>query len=232
MKIITGGDIIRILIIEDEIQLCESLQELLRSENHIVDYVHEGAGGINNIMTNKYDVIILDIMLPDMDGIEVMTYVREKYNTIPILLLTAKNKITDIINGLDMGADDYLIKPFNPGELLARIRALYRRNYDILKEDTISLSNITLNKSTIELCSQNKKQHLTHTELELINLFINNPCHVLRKDMIISKIWSFDEDVSYNTLEAHISSLRKKMRFIAAKPEIVTIRGIGYKMET
>lgn len=219
------------MIIEDEIQLCESLKEFLSNENHIVDYVHEGISGIHNIMTGNYEVIILDIMLPDMDGIEVMTYVREGGNTTPILLLTAKSKIIDKINGLDQGADDYLTKPFNPGELLARLRALYRRNTDILKEDIISFSNITLNKSTVELCSQTRKVHLTPRELELIKLFINNPYHVLRKDMVINKIWSFDDDVGYNTLEAHIYSLRKKMRFIASKAKIVTMRGIGYKME-
>lgn len=226
-----GGVIIKILIIDDEIQLCESLKELLRNGKHIVDFVHEGVTGVDKIMTTNYDVIILDIMLPDMDGIELMTYIREKGNTTPILLLSAKSKVNDKINGLDKGADDYLTKPFNPGELLARIRALYRRNNDRLKEDTISFSNLTLNMSTVKLCSQNKKEHLTHKEFELIRLFIKNPYHVFTKDAIIAKIWSFDDVVNYNTLEAHICSLRKKMKHIGSSPKIVTIREMGYKLE-
>lgn len=225
------GVIIKILLIDGEIQLCKSLKEFLRNENYIVDYVHEGLSGINNILRNHYDIILLDIMLPDMNGIEVMTYIRGKYISTPIMILTAKNKITDKINGFDNGADDYLTKPFNPEELLARLRALYRRNSDMLKEDNITFDNIILNKSRIALCSQNKTEYLTRIELELANLFIRNPYHVLRKDMIISKVWPFDDDVSYNTLEVHISSLRKKMKNIASKPKIVTVRGIGYKLE-
>ncbi|MFW6035308.1 MAG: response regulator transcription factor [Halothermotrichaceae bacterium] len=219
------------MIIEDEIQLCELLKELFKNENHSIDYAHKGTVGVNKIISINYDLIILDIMLPDMDGIEVITYLREKDINTPILLLTVKNKITDKSNGLDKRADDCLTKPFNPGGLLTRLCALYRRNPEIFKEDTISFSNITLNKTTVELCSQNKKEHLTCKEFELIKLFINNPYHVLRKDMIISKIWSFNDEVCYNTLEAHISSLRKKLKFINSKPSIVTVRGIGYKME-
>jgi len=223
----------KILIVEDEIQLCESLKELLKNENYDVEFVHDGLSGVDFIMNNKYDVIILDIMLPDMDGIEVMTHVRSEGVTTPILLLTAKSNTTDKIKGLDKGADDYLTKPFNPGELLARLRALHRRNpYVIKKEGTIiTFSNITLNKSTIKLYSQNKEVLLTRKELELMELFISNPHYVFTKDMIISKIWSFDDDVMYNTLEAHISSLRKKMKYIRSKPRIVTVRGLGYKLE-
>ena len=223
----------KILIVEDEIQLCESLKELLKNENYDVEFVHDGLSGVNFIMSNKYDVIILDIMLPDMDGIEVMTHVRSEGVTTPILLLTAKSNTTDKIKGLDKGADDYLTKPFNPGELLARLRALHRRNpYVIKREGTIiTFSNITLNKSTIKLYSQNKEVFLTHKEFELMELFISNPHHVFTKDAIISEIWSFDDDVMYNTLEAHISSLRKKMKYIRSKPRIVTVRGLGYKLE-
>ncbi|NLM97317.1 MAG: response regulator transcription factor [Halanaerobiaceae bacterium] len=183
-------------------------------------------------MANNYDVIILESILPDMDGIELITYIREKGNITPILLLTSKNKISDKINALNKGADDYLTKPYNPEELLARLRALWRRSsYFTLKDEIITLSNITLNKSRIELCSQNRKEHLTPKEFELINIFLNNPYHVLTKDTIISKIWPFDIDVCYNTLEAHISSLRKKLKRINSKPRIITVRGIGYKME-
>ncbi|MFP4015484.1 MAG: response regulator transcription factor [Halanaerobiales bacterium] len=218
------------MIIDNEVQLCKSLKEYLGEENHIVEIVHEGAMGIDNIMNNNYDIIILDIILPDMDGIEVITYLREKGNDTPIVIISEKSKPNDIINGLDKGADDYLRKPFNPGELLARLRALYRRWSNVLKEDSISFSNITLNKSTVELFSQDQKQSLTQKEFELMNLFINNPHHVLRKDMIISKLWPIDDDVAYNTLEAHISSLRRKMELITSVPKIVTVRGIGYKL--
>lgn len=207
------------------------MKELFAGENYIVEIVHEGVSGLYSIMNNNYDTIILDIDLPDMEGIDVVTYVREKGRNTPIIIVTAKSNPTDIINSLDRGADDYITRPFHSGELLARLRALYRRSSYLLQEDTISFSNITLNLSTIELCSQNKKASLTQKEFEIFKLFINNPHHVLSKDMIISKIWSFDDDVSYNTLEAHISSLRNKLKRISSTAEIVTVRGIGYKLD-
>ncbi|MFP4662001.1 MAG: response regulator transcription factor [Halanaerobiales bacterium] len=219
------------MIINSDIKFSESLKELFAGENYIVEIVHEGVSGLYSIMNNNYDTIILDIDLPDMEGIDVVTYVREKGRNTPIIIVTAKSNPTDIINSLDRGADDYITRPFHSGELLARLRALYRRSSYLLQEDTISFSNITLNLSTIELCSQNKKASLTQKEFEIFKLFINNPHHVLSKDMIISKIWSFDDDVSYNTLEAHISSLRNKLKRISSTAEIVTVRGIGYKLD-
>lgn len=221
----------KVLIVEDEVQLCESLKELLEAENCSVDYVHDGLSAEDYIMTDAYDVVVLDIMLPGMDGIEVLTRIRERGSTVPVLLLTAKKSPNDKISGLDKGADDYLTKPFAPGELMARLRALYRRKPQALRTNIIAFSNISLNESTVELQCEGRSVQLTSREFDLIHLFMSNPGHVFTKEAIISKIWPLDSDVMYNAVEAHISSLRKKMKRIGSHPEIVTIRGIGYKLE-
>ncbi|MGB4044748.1 MAG: response regulator transcription factor, partial [Halanaerobiales bacterium] len=179
-----------------------------------------------------YDLVIMELNLPDMDGLELVKYLWEKGNPVPVLVLSSEKEKGTIIKALEAGADDYITKPFHPGELLARMRALQRRNCSyILKEDIVSFGDISLNLSKIELSSRKKRECLTQKEFQLIKLFIYNPYQVLRKDMLISKIWPFDDDVCYNTLEAHIASLRKKMKQIDSKTKIVTIRGIGYKME-
>lgn len=223
---------IKILIIDSDINFCETLKSILNEEKFIADYVHDGANGIRKLINKNYDIVTMDLVLPDMDSLEVVKYLRDKGNTIPILILSAEKEKESIITALDAGADDYLGKPFHTGELLARLRALHRRNTSyILKEDVVSFADITLNLSKIELSSREKKEYLTQKEFQLIKLFMYNPYRVLRKDMLISKIWPFDDDVCYNTLEAHISSLRKKMKQLDSRARIVTIRGIGYKME-
>ena len=223
---------INVLIIDSDLYLCENLKSILNEEKVIVDFAHDGAKGIRKLINKNHDIVIMELVLPDMDGLEALKYMREKGNTVPILVLSAKKDPASIINALDTGADDYISKPFHKGELLARLRALHRRNCSyILKEDIVSFGDISLNLSKIELSSRKKRECLTQKEFQLIKLFIYNPYQVLRKDMLISKIWPFDDDVCYNTLEAHIASLRKKMKQIDSKTKIVTIRGIGYKME-
>lgn len=210
---------------DDEVQLCESLKELFAAEKWTVDYVHDGFSAIDYIMTDTYDVVVLDIMLPGMDGLEVLKHVRRQGSTVPILLLTVKRGSSDTVTGLDLGADDYLTKPFVPSELIARMRALYRRKPNVYRSHVISVGNISLNAATFELSSDVKRIQLTSKEFDLLHLFMSNPGYVFSKETLINKIWSLDSEVMYNAVEAHISAIRKKMKWVGSKPKIVTKRG-------
>lgn len=220
-----------LLLIEDETQLSDALKEILINNKYSVDAVFDGESGFEYGLTNIYDAIILDIMLPKMNGIEVLKKLRkDKINT-PIILLTAKNSVEDKIVGLDSGADDYLEKPFSPDELLARLRAVTRRNLDFVNKDIVSFSDITLNISTYELCCNNNSIILTLKEFEILRYFIQRPKVVVDKDDLIAKIWGFDSDVEYNNLEVYISFLRKKLLYIESNVKITTIRRVGYRLE-
>lgn len=221
----------KVLIVDDEVQLCESLKELFIAEKWTVDYVHDGFSAVDYIMDGDYDVVVLDIMLPGMDGLEVLKTVRRQGSTVPILLLTVKRGPTNTVAGLDSGADDYLTKPFVPSELIARMRALYRRKPNLYQTSQISFGNIALDTSTFELSCGKKRVQLTSKEFDLLQLFMNNPGHVFSKEALINKIWSLDSEVMYNAVEAHISAIRRKMKRIGSKPKIITKRGIGYTLE-
>ncbi|MDI9477444.1 MAG: response regulator transcription factor, partial [Bacillota bacterium] len=181
---------INVLIIDSDIYLCESLKSTFEEERITVDYVHEGIAGIQHIMTNNYDLVIMELNLPDMDGLELVKYLWEKGNPVPVLVLSSEKEKGTIIKALDAGADDYITKPFHPGELLARMRALQRRKCSsLLKGERVSYADLTLNLSSIELSSQKRKECLTQKEFQLMKLFIYNPDQVLGKEMLISKIW-------------------------------------------
>lgn len=221
----------KVLIVDDEVQLCESLKELFLAEKWTVDYVHDGLSAVDYIMAGDYDVVVLDIMLPGLDGMEVLKTVRRQGSTVPILLLTVQRGTSNTVAGLDAGADDYITKPFVPSELIARMRALYRRKAHTFQPNVIRVANITLDTSTYELSCGQKKVQLTSKEFDLLHLFLNNPGHVFSKEALINKIWSLDSDVMYNAVEAHISSIRQKMKRIGSKAKIVTKRSLGYKLE-
>lgn len=218
----------RILIVEDEIHLCEALAQLLKKNNYTVDTVYNGEDGIDYAMSNIYDVILLDIMLPKVDGISVLKTVRSEGLETPIILLTAKSEIPDKILGLDSGADDYLAKPFNTEELMARIRAVSRRKGAVESSRTISHADIELNTATLTLTCHDKNVTLTLREFELMEYLMKNKGIVLSKEQIIEKLWGFDSEAEANHVEVYISFLRKKLKFIGAKAQISTVRGIGY----
>ena len=221
----------KVLIVDDEVQLCESLKELFAAEKWPVDCVHDGLTAVEYIMTDNYDVVVLDIMLPGIDGLEVLKHVRRQGSTVPILLLTVKRGPTETVTGLDLGADDYLTKPFVPSELIARMRALYRRKPEVYRTNVISLGNVTLNTSTFELSSGRRSVQLTSKEFDLLQLCMNNPGRVFSKEALINRVWPLDSDIMHNAVEAHISAIRRKMKTVGAKPKIVTKRGIGYSLE-
>ena len=221
----------KLLIVEDETQLADALTEILKRNKYNVDTVYNGTDGLDNALTGIYDCIILDIMLPGMNGIEILHNIRAEKIATPVLLLTARSEVEDKIKGLDCGADDYLTKPFVTGELLARIRALTRRKGEIIDENKLIYNNLELNKSTCSLIYKGNDLKLSLKEYQIMELLIANPRRILPKERIIEKIWGYESDVEYNNIEVYISFLRKKLSVISADTQIKTARGIGYFIE-
>lgn len=224
----------KVLVVEDEVRLAEALQQLLIKDRYDTDIVHNGVSGLDNALTGIYDVIVLDIMLPKMNGLEVLKTVREAGITTPVLLLTAKDEVKDKVTGLDCGADDYLTKPFNSDELLARVRALTRRRNQVTTDNTISYEDITLNLSTYELQSNSSTPansiKLGLKEFRIMEYLINNGSRIVSKEDMIEKIWGYDSDAEYNNVEVYISFLRKKLSYLGSSVNIKTIRGAGYSL--
>lgn len=221
----------RILIIEDEIHLAEALSQILKKNNYTVDAVYDGESGLDNALTNIYDLIVLDIMLPRMDGLSILKHIREEGLSTPVILLTAKGQISDKVAGLDSGADDYLAKPFATEELLARIRALSRRKGEVIVDNTLKFGDIELNPSTLKLSRGDKEVKLILKESQLLELLITRKNLATPKELIIEKLWGFDTDVEYNHVEVYVSFLRKKLNFLDSDVRINTVRGIGYILE-
>jgi DNA-binding response OmpR family regulator len=221
----------RILLVEDEVQLSEALKQILIKNNYSVDTVFNGEDGLHYGLTDMFDVIILDIMLPKLNGIQVLKMLRNKKISTPIILLTAKGSIEDKILGLDSGADDYLPKPFSTEELLARIRSVTRRNGDFINENVLEFSDIRLNLSTYEMEVGNNSITLTLKEFDILKYFMQRPKAVVSKDDLISKVWGFDSDAEHNNIEVYISFLRKKLSYVESNVKITTIRRVGYRLE-
>lgn len=221
----------RLLIVEDELHLAEALVQILRKNNYTVDMANDGESGLDHALSNIYDVILLDIMLPKMDGINLLKHIRKDGITTPVILLTAKGELHDKVIGLDSGADDYLPKPFAAEELLARIRAMSRRKGEICSDSTLKYGDIALNTATLKLSSSNKDVKLTLKESELLEFLILRKNIATSKELIIEKIWGFDSEIEHNHVEVYISFLRKKFTFLNSKTSINTVRGVGYILE-
>lgn len=220
----------RILIVEDETALADALTEILTQNGYLADAVYTGTDGLDYIRTGIYDLILLDIMLPGVDGLTILkTIRREKIHT-PVILLTAKSELSDIITGLDAGSDDYLPKPFSTAELLARIRAISRRQGRYV-EDACTFEDLSLSKASMELSCQGTAIRLGLKEFQLMELFLRNPHQVLPKDLIIDKVWGPDTDTDYNNVEVYISFLRQKLQALNTRVLIKTNRGVGYSLE-
>ena len=218
----------RILIIEDEIALADALGQILQKNKYLTDICHDGVSGLDCALSGIYDVIILDIMLPKMNGFDVLRSLRINKIATPVLLLTAKDEISDKVNGLDIGADDYMTKPFNTEELLARIRSLSRRNNNTFCENMVSFDDISLNLSTYELSCNNNSLKLGLKEFCIMELFCKSGNTIISKEQIIEKIWGYDSNAEYNNVEVYISFLRKKLSHINSVVNIKTVRGVGY----
>ncbi|MEY8739293.1 response regulator transcription factor [Bacillales bacterium AN1005] len=221
----------RILIAEDEIHLAEAVSQILKKNNYSVDMVHDGRSGLDYALSDIYDLLLLDIMMPEMDGITVLKTLRSEGNHTPVILLTAKGEIDDKVTGLDYGADDYIAKPFATEELLARIRAALRRKGEVVPEDALKFGDIELNTVQLKLSVQGKEMKLNLKENELLELLITRKSAITSKEQIIEKLWGFDSEVEYNNVEVYISFLRKKLTFLNSAVRINTIRGVGYVLE-
>lgn len=218
----------RILIIEDEVALADALQNILQKNKYLTDACHDGVSGLDCAMSGIYDLIILDIMLPKMNGFDVLRTLRINKIATPVLMLTAKDEIADKVTGLDIGADDYMTKPFNTDELLARIRSLGRRSSNAVCENNLYFSDITLNLSTYELSCNGNSLKLGLKEFCIMELFFRSGSAVISKEQLIEKIWGYDSDAEYNNVEVYISFLRKKLMHLNSEVTIKTIRGVGY----
>ncbi len=221
----------RLLLVEDEKQLSEALKQILIKNKYTVDAVYNGDDGLDYALTGVYDVIILDIMLPKLNGIEILKMIRKRKVTTPVILLTAKGTVEDRILGLDSGADDYLPKPFAPEELLARLRALTRRNTNLINENILEFADIKLNLSTYEMEANDNNITLTQKEFDILKYFMQRPKLVVSKDDLITKLWGFDADIDHNNIEVYISFLRKKLSYVESDVKIITIRRVGYRLE-
>lgn len=218
----------KILYVEDEKYMARSLAQVLKKENYSVDIAHDGESGLDLALSGVYDVIILDIMLPKMNGVAVLKALRKESVDVPVILLTAKGDTEDKVVGLDSGADDYLVKPFQKEELLARLRALGRRKGQLHVDNILEFGNIELNYHTLDVYCGDKNFHLTRKESQLLELFINNKGQVLTNNMIIEKLWGWDSDVEDSHVQVQISFLRKKLTILSEIVRIKTIYGVGY----
>ena len=221
----------RILLVEDEKRMAQALCEILRLEKYDVDHYNNGTDGLAAIESNIYDIVILDVMLPGIDGYEVAKKTRLKGITTPILMLTAKSGLDDKVTGLDSGADDYLTKPFMTKELLARLRALGRRMQNSA-DGVLSYGDIALDTNTLTLsCTVNGLNvRLSEKEYRILEYLIANNGQILTREQLAVKIWGFESDAEYNNVEVYMSFTRKKLAFVEAKTEIKAVRGIGYEL--
>ncbi|MBI5127373.1 response regulator transcription factor [Candidatus Roizmanbacteria bacterium] len=220
----------RILVVEDEHRIANLIKKGLEQESYAVDVAYNGDDGYDLASTEEYDTIILDLMLPGLDGIKITENLRKEKIHTPILILTAKGQIQDKVKGLDSGADDYLTKPFSFEELLARVRALMRRPKTAVTENLVA-SDLTLNSKTFEVKRGGKSIELSSKEFSLLEYLMRNKSRILTKDQIISHVWDYDADILPNTIEVYIKNLRNKVDVGFKKKLINTVRGFGYKIE-
>ncbi|MDR1663732.1 MAG: response regulator transcription factor [Clostridiales bacterium] len=221
----------RVLLVEDERRLADALVTILRKNKITADHAARGDEGLDCALSGIYDVILLDIMLPRMDGLEILKRLRREDKTTPVIMLTARGEIPDRVAGLDCGADDYIPKPFSADELLARIRAVSRRKTEIVSENSeLKYGGVTLSTHLLRLSAAGGEVALTLKECELLEYFINNAEIIVSKERIIEKIWGYDSEADVNHVEVYVSFLRKKLAHIGAEAVITTIRGAGYRL--
>lgn len=223
----------RILIVEDEFKLAEVISDRLKKENYETDISTDGESGLYNALTDSYDLIILDIMLPKIDGTEILRQVRENNISSKVIMLTARSSIEDKLTGLTGGANDYLTKPFHIDELVARINIQLRSADKNFKEPTVSFGDIVLNTQTsqLSLVGKQDKIDINNKEFQILEYFIHNPNIILSKEQIYDRVWGYENEIESNNLEAYLSFIRRKLKFLGSKTSIKAVRGMGYRME-
>ena len=221
----------RVLSVEDEVRLAATLQDLMELDGYAADVCHDGESGLDNALSGIYDVVILDVMLPKMDGFSVLRQLRSSGSAVPVLMLTARSELSDRVSGLDQGADYYLTKPFEPKELMACVRALGRRQPELRNTDQIQCADLTLEKSAFTLSCGERSVRLSRREFDMMELLMLNQKQVITKESLLLKIWGYESDAEDNNVEVYISFLRKKLDHLHSQVRIKTIRMVGYCLE-
>ena len=223
--------VIKILIIEDEYSLADAISETLKKEYFDVKIVTDGEEGECEALTNIYDLILLDIMLPRKNGFEILNNLKKEKIDTPIIILTAKSEIYDKLNGLENGADDYITKPFHMRELVARVKNILKRKSDIEDTSFLEFGDIKLDLKTGKIVCKENNILINGKELELLEILLLNKKQIIDRETLASKIWGYDSEAEYNNVEVYISFLRKKLKLLKSNVKIKAIRGIGYKLE-
>lgn len=219
-----------ILIVEDELSIQRAIKRILEQQGYFVDAVSDGLSAIDYAKEVDYNLIILDVMLPKLDGFEVVRILRKDGVNVPVLMLTARTLVKDKVMGLNYGADDYMTKPFDPEELIARVGALTRRGGEVYV-DTMKFEDLSLDLKSAELtCGANSVQ-LSHKEFNILKLFLSNPTMTFTKDVLIGNIWGIESEATDNNVEVYISFIRKKLRYLNSSVNIKNIHKIGYRVE-
>ena len=221
----------RILLAEDERSLSRAVVALLEKNNYAADAVYDGEEALAYLETGNYDGVILDIMMPKLDGLEVLRRLRERGDPVPVLLLTARSEVEDKVAGLDMGANDYLTKPFSTAEFMARIRAMTRSQAVGQVTSRLTFGNITLDQATFELSSPQGSYRLANKEYQMMELLLRNPRQIIPAERFLERIWGYDSDVELNVVWVYISYLRKKLAALQADIQIRATRNVGYSLE-
>lgn len=219
----------KILLAEDEVSMARAVGKILEKNNYYVDVVYNGLDAVNYLMMGDYDAVVLDVMMPGMDGIEVLKKIREIGIYTPVIMLTAKSEIDDKVLGLDNGANDYLTKPFDAKELLARIRAMTRNYGDAGSQ--IRFGNITLDRATYTLSSPSGSFSLANKEFQMMEMLLSNPKHIISTDRFLEKVWGYDTEAEVNVVWVYVSYLRKKLTALNANIQIKSARNAGYSLE-
>ncbi len=219
----------KILIAEDEMSMARAVARILEKNNYHVDTVYNGIDALSYVMEGDYDAVILDVMMPGLDGVEVLKKIRGMGICIPVIMLTAKSEIDDKVLGLDSGANDYLTKPFDAKELLARIRAMTRSQGSV--DSRLSFGNITLDRATYTLTSPSGSFTLASKEFQMMEIMLSNPSHVIATERFLEKIWGYDAETEVNVVWVYISYLRKKLTALHADIQIKSVRNAGYSLE-
>ena len=219
----------RLLIVEDEVRLADTLRQLLHRQGYTADVCYDGVSGLDNAMTGIYDLVVLDVMLPGMNGFQMVQRLRAANVAVPVLMLTAKSSLDDRVHGLDCGADYYLTKPFEPEELLACVRTLLRRGGGQLQEDTaLTWGDLSLERATFTLGCGGREVRLSRREYDLMELLMRNGSQVVTKEQLLVKVWGYDSQAEDNNVEVYISFLRRKLTHLHSQVKIKTLRMLGY----
>ena len=219
-----------VLIVEDEISLAKAIKKILETAGYVADAVHDGADGVKYAKEGDYSLVILDVMLPKLDGFEAIRMIREAGVSTPVLMLTARSSVRDKVQGLNYGADDYMTKPFDADELIARVGALTRRRGEVIV-DRAEFGDLSLDIKSAALYCGGESVQLSRKEFEVLRTFLYNPSMTVTKELLISNVWGMDSEATDNNVEVYISFIRKKLKFLKSKVTIKNIQRIGYRLE-